>query len=145
MLNFILKVLRLLRIPQLLTHVKTTRDDNAKPVTDGSSCGIRLRNTMQSFLLKIFLSGISVDVFIILVTENLRNTAVKQIEPYQATLGSGAWSYKEREREREREREIKTLGPHCHAISSIESPSSPQNPHNFLCERQGRRRETELI
>ena len=59
---------------------------------------------MQSFLLKIFLSGMSVDVFIILVTENLRNTAVKQIEPYQATLGSGAWSYKERERERERER-----------------------------------------
>ena len=76
--------------------MKTTRDDNAKPTTDGSC--IRLRNAI--LLLKIFLSGMSVDVF--LITENLRNTAVKHIEPYQATLGSGV---KRRERERERERE----------------------------------------
>ena len=59
--------------PQLLTHMKSTRDENAKPTTDWSC--IRLRHPMQSFLQEIFLSGLSVDVF--LITENLRNTAVQ--------------------------------------------------------------------
>ena len=71
---------------------------------------------MQSFLLEIFLSGMIVDVF--LTTENLRNTAVQQNHA-KPLYDPKLWIYKEKERGREREREIKTLGPHCHAISSI--------------------------
>ena len=56
---------------------------------------------MQSFLLEIFLSGMSVDAF--LITENLRNTAVQQ-NPAKPLYDPKLWSYKERERERERER-----------------------------------------
>ena len=73
------------------------------------------RHPMQSFLLEIFLSGMIVDVF--LITENLRNTSVRQSHA-KPLYDPKLWSNKERERERERERDIKTLGPHCHAISS---------------------------
>ena len=60
-------------------------------------------------------------------TENLRNTSVQQNDA-KPLYDPKLWSYKERERERE----IKTLGPHCHAISSHRD-STTQRSTSLFC------------
>ena len=93
--------------------MKTTRDDKAKPTNDGSC--ISLRNPTQLFAGDISQCN-ECRCFSQQESHNQKPPEhCCAAEPCQTTLGSEVL---ERERERERGGGVKTLGPHCHAISS---------------------------